>query len=205
MHGRAAYLAPRVSAGPGRARVRAAAAAVSLALALLVPAAGAPAQERPPEVEFLDAGTVLPSDLPFSEAVRVGGTLYLSGMVGVVPGTDSLVAGGIAPETRRTMRNIRAVLRAHGSSLSRVVKCTVFLDDIGEWDAFNEIYRGFFSDPYPARSALGADGLALGAAVEVECLAAAGPESGTRDGDGSGRGDSGRDAAGGGGGRGGAP
>lgn len=175
MHRRPADLASgvRTRAGGHPAPV-----AAFVALALVLAAAGAPGQERPTDVEYLDAGTVLPSDLPFSEAVRVDGTLYLSGMVGVVPGTDTLVAGGIGPETRRTMRNIRAVLRAHGSSLSRVVKCTVFLDDIGEWEAFNEIYRGFFADPYPARSALGADGLALGARVEVECLAAAGDESG---------------------------
>lgn len=142
------------------------------ASALAVPAAGA--QETAPEVEFLDAGTVLPADLPFSEAVRVDGVLYLSGMVGVVPGTDSLVAGGIGPESRQTLENIEAVLEAHGSSLDEVVKCTVFLADIGEWDAFNQIYRTFFSAPYPARSALGADGLALDARVEVECTAATG-------------------------------
>lgn len=146
--------------------------------AALVVAAGlaatpsAPAQQ--PEVEHLDAGTVLPSNLPFSEAVRVGGTLYLSGMVGVVPGTDSLVDGGIRAESRQTMENIRAVLRAHGSSLSRVVRCTVFMADIGEWATFNEVYASFFEPPYPARSALGADGLALGARVEVECVAAVG-------------------------------
>lgn len=145
-----------------------------LVLASLLVAAPAAGQEASPDVEFLNAGTVLPADLPFSEAVRVDDTLYLSGMVGVVPGTDSLVAGGIGPEARQTLENIEAVLRAHGSSLDRVVKCTVFLADIGEWDAFNQVYRTFFSDPYPARSALGADGLALDARVEVECTATAG-------------------------------
>lgn len=140
-----------------------------LAAALL--AAPAAAQEGAPDVEYLNAGTVLPADLPFSEAVRVDDMLYLSGMVGVVPGTDSLAAGGIAPESRQTLENIEAVLEAHGSSLERVVKCTVFLADIGEWDAFNRVYRTFFSAPYPARSALGADGLALDARVEVECMA----------------------------------
>lgn len=154
-------------------------AALAFAVLLLAAAGGAgvaPAQERPAEVEYLDAGTVLPADLPFSEAVRLGGTLYLSGMVGVVPGTDTLVAGGIGPEARRTMENIRAVLEAHDSSLEQVAKCTVFLADIGEWDAFNEVYRDFFDDPYPARSALGASGLALDARVEVECIAAADPD-----------------------------
>lgn len=145
-----------------------------LVLASLLAAAPSAGQEASPDVEYLDAGTVLPADLPFSEAVRVDDMLYLSGMVGVVPGTDSLVAGGIGPEARRTLENIEAVLRAHGSSLDRVVKCTVFLADIDEWDAFNRVYRTFFSDPYPARSALGADGLALDARVEVECTATTG-------------------------------
>lgn len=157
--------------------------AVAGGVLLFVLTASAPAtgQEAVPEVEHMDAGTVLPADLPFSEAVRLGGTLYLSGMVGVVPGTDTLVAGGIRAEARQTMENIRAVLRAHGSSLDRVVKCTVFLADIAEWGAFNEVYRGFFADPYPARSALGADGLALDARVEVECIAAAGRKRGKAD------------------------
>lgn len=174
----------RTSAGAVSLRRRARAAAIAIprsyaAVCLLLIAGLAAAgpvrgQERPPAVEYLDAGTVLPSDLPFSEAVRLGGTLYLSGMVGVVPGTDTLVSGGIRAEARRTMENIRAVLEAHGSSLERVAKCTVFMDEIAEWDAFNEVYRSFFEDPFPARSALGADGLALGARVEVECIAAAG-------------------------------
>ena len=147
---------------------------VLLAAASLLVAAPAAGQESAPEVEFLNAGTVLPADLPFSEAVRVDDMLFLSGMIGVVPGTDSLVAGGIAPEARQTLENIEAVLRAHGSSLDRVVKCTVFLADIGEWDAFNQVYRTVFSDPYPARSALGADGLALDGRVEIECTATVG-------------------------------
>ncbi len=142
-----------------------------LVLASCLAAGPAVGQETSSEVEFLNAGTVLPADLPFSEAVRVDDMLFLSGMIGVVPGTDSLVAGGIGSEARQTLENIRAVLRAHGSSLARVVKCTVFLADIGQWDAFNQVYRRFFSAPYPARSALGADGLALDARVEVECTA----------------------------------
>lgn len=172
----------RLPVAPRSARRRPAAAVALLLAPLLLsaPPAAAPATAQEPVVEYLNAGTVLPSDLPFSEAVRVDGTLFLSGMVGLVPGTDSLIAGGIGPETRQTMENIGSVLRAHGSSLERVVKCTVFLADIGEWDAFNQVYRTFFSPPYPARSALGADGLALGARVEVECMAAVG--SGSRGG-----------------------
>lgn len=145
---------------------------------LLVASAGlavttpVPAGEPEP-VEYLNSGKVLPSNLPFSEAVRVGDVLYLSGQVGVVPGTLKLVPGGIRDEARQAMENIRTTLEAHGLSMRDVVKCTVMLADISEWAAFNEIYKTFFSAPYPARSALGANGLALGARVEVECIAAA--------------------------------
>lgn len=124
------------------------------------------------EPVFLDSGAVLPTDLPFSEAVRVGDTVYLSGQIGVAPGTLELVPGGIAAEARQTMDNIRTTLEAHGLSLRDVVKCTVMLEDIGEWGAFNEVYGTYFeTGRYPARSAFGTDGLALGARVEVECLA----------------------------------
>jgi len=123
-------------------------------------------------MEFLNSGRVLPATLPFSEAVRHGDTLYLSGQVGIAPGTMALVSGGIREETRQTMENIKASLEAHGCSLANVVKCTVMLADISEWSAFNEVYVAYFSRPYPARSALGANGLALGARVEIECIAA---------------------------------
>ncbi len=146
--------------------------ALSVAAALAGPAF-AGAQERP-QVEFLNSGTVTPTTLPFSEAVRVGHTLYLSGQVGIKPGTLELAPGGIAGEARQTLENIRTTLETHGFSLSDVVKCTVMLADIAEWAAFNDVYRGFFAPPYPARSALGASGLALGARVEVECIAVKG-------------------------------
>ncbi|MCH2134196.1 MAG: Rid family detoxifying hydrolase [Phycisphaerales bacterium] len=126
------------------------------------------------QVEFLNPGTVLPSGFPFSEAVRVDNTLYLSGMVGVKPGTTELVAGGIEAESRQTMDNIRMTLEAHGASMDDVVKCTVMLADISEWSRFNDIYKTYFNGRYPARSALGANGLALGARIEVECIAVVG-------------------------------
>jgi 2-iminobutanoate/2-iminopropanoate deaminase len=135
-------------------------------------AAGAPGAAG--TVRFLDSGKVLPSSLPLSEAVRVGDMLYLSGQLGLAPGTLKLVPGGIRAEARQTMENIRTILEAHGSSLRDVVKCTVMLADMNEWGAFNEVYRDFFADRYPARSAFGASGLAMGARVEVECIAAAG-------------------------------
>ena len=128
-----------------------------------------------PHVEFLDSGKVLPRGLPFSEAVRVGDTLYLSGQIGVVPGKLELVKGGMEAEAKQTMANIDATLRAHGYALTDLVKCTVMLADMAEWGAFNAIYTTYFDGRYPARSALGANGLALGARVEVECIAARAP------------------------------
>jgi reactive intermediate/imine deaminase len=97
--------------------------------------------------------------------------LYLSGQIGT-DSTGRLVPGGIGPETRQTMENIRAVLEANESSLDRVVKCLVMLADMGEWGAMNQVYVEYFPTHLPARSALGANGLALGARVEIECTAA---------------------------------
>jgi reactive intermediate/imine deaminase len=108
---------------------------------------------------------------PFSEAVRVGNMLYLSGAIG----TDSsgkVVAGGIGPETRQTMENISATLARSSLTMANVVKCTVMLADIKEWPAMNEVYRTFFPGSKPARSAFAGTGLALNARVEIECLAA---------------------------------
>ncbi len=123
-------------------------------------------------VEYLTDGTIFPGDVPFSEAVRVGNTLWLSGMIGVEPGSMTLVPGGMEAETRRTMDNIKLTVEAHGYAMSDLVKCTAMLQDISEWGQFNDIYKTYFSDHFPARSALGANGLALGARVEVECIAA---------------------------------
>lgn len=109
--------------------------------------------------------------LPFSSAVRVGDMLYLSGEVGRVPGTTTLVAGGIVAETRQTLENIKAVLEYAGSSLRNVVKCTVFLADIAEYQSMNAVYREYFSVDPPARSTVAGSGLALGARVEIECTA----------------------------------
>jgi 2-iminobutanoate/2-iminopropanoate deaminase len=147
-----------------------------LALACVATATAPSADEARP-VEFLNSGKVLPANLPFSEAVRVGDTLYLSGQVGIVPGTMELVPGGIEAEARQTMENIRSILEAHGYTMTDVVKCTVTLADIGDWAAFNAVYRTYFTDHYPARSALGASGLALGARVEIECIAVRNPSA----------------------------
>ena len=122
------------------------------------------------DVEYLLMPGMEDLDLPFSSAVRVDNTLYLSGNLGNMPGSIELAEGGITGETRQTLENIKAVLEQFGSSMDEVVKCTVFLADMGEWGAMNEVYKTYFKNP-PARSALGANGLALGARVEIECIA----------------------------------
>ena len=110
-------------------------------------------------------------NLPFSDAVRVGNLLVLSGQLGNLPGTTELAPGGMAGEARQAMENVRAILERNGSSMEQVVKCTVMLTDIAEWPAFNEVYVTYFPGPKPARSAFAAAGLAFGAKVEVECWA----------------------------------
>jgi len=112
---------------------------------------------------------------PFSPAVRVGNMLYLSGQIGTPDATSgSVVPGGIEAETRQTLENIKDVLQRTGSSMDRVVKCTVMLADMREWDRMNVVYATYFPKNKPARSALGANGLALGARVEIECWATVG-------------------------------
>ncbi len=123
-----------------------------------------------PDVAYLQAPGTEDMNLPFSSAVRVDHLLYLSGSIGLVPGTRQLAEGGIQGETRQTLENISRTLQTFGSSMDKVVKCTVFLADMQEWGAMNEVYRTFFPNP-PARSALGASGLALNSRVEIECIA----------------------------------
>ena len=139
--------------------------AVMVATRLLYPSHGNSAK-------FLNSGKVLPKNLPFSEAVRHGGTLYLSGQIGIIPGSMKVASGGIKEEARQTMENIKTSLEAHGYTMAHLIKLTVMLKDMSEWSAFNEVYKTFFSGNYPVRSAFGANGLALGARVEVECIAA---------------------------------
>ncbi|MDF1503423.1 RidA family protein [Roseisolibacter sp. H3M3-2] len=109
---------------------------------------------------------------PFSPAVRHGGVLYLAGQIGT-DSTGRLVPGGLEAEARQMMENIRDVVQRSGSSMDRILKCTVFMADMREWPAMNAIYATYFPRRFPARSAFGATGLALGARVEIECLAAA--------------------------------
>jgi 2-iminobutanoate/2-iminopropanoate deaminase len=108
--------------------------------------------------------------LPFSEAVRAGNMLYLSGMLGT-DASGKLVAGGIKAEAKQVMDNIGASLARHGSSLDALVQCQVALADIADWPAFNEVYKGYFKTHFPSRMAYAASALALGGRVEVQCNA----------------------------------
>ena len=123
-------------------------------------------------MDYINSQAAQALKLPFSQAVRVGDILYLSGALGNVPGKLEVVPGGIEPETRQTMENIGALLEENGLTFADVFKCTVMLADMAEWDAFNRIYVSYFEPGrLPARSAFGANGLALGARLELECWA----------------------------------
>jgi 2-iminobutanoate/2-iminopropanoate deaminase len=115
-----------------------------------------------------------PAGLPFSSATRAGNLLFLAGQVGNTPGTRQLADTGIAGQTRQAFENIKTVLAAAGSSLERVVKCTVFLTSMGDYQAMNAVYATYFPKDPPARSTVAGSGLALGARVEIECIATAG-------------------------------
>jgi 2-iminobutanoate/2-iminopropanoate deaminase len=126
-----------------------------------------------PAVERIGEPTLNGQRLPFSDAVRVGDMLYLSGAIGI--GSDGKLPEGIDAQARQAMDNIGAVLKRSNLDWGDVVKCTVMLDNMADWPAFNKVYVTYFPDKmYPARSAFGADGLALGALLEIECMAYAG-------------------------------
>ena len=111
--------------------------------------------------------------LPFSSAVRAGDTVYLSGQIGF--GADGKLPATMDAQARLAMDNLGSALKQAGLGWGDVVKCTVMLDDMADWPAFNQVYVTYFPDnKFPARSAFGADGLALGALLEVECIAYAG-------------------------------
>ena len=144
--------------------------AIAFAVSLVL---NSPAMAQIPPVEHIGEPTINGQRLPFSEAVRVGDMLYLSGQLGNK--ADGTLPAGIDAQARQTMDNIGAVLKRQGLGWGDVVKCTVMLDNMADWPAFNQVYVTYFPDKkFPARSAFGADGLALGALLEVECWAYAG-------------------------------
>ena len=126
-----------------------------------------------PIVERIGEPSINGQRLPFSSAVRVGDMLYLSGQIG--NRADGTLPDGTEAQSRQVMDNIGGVLKSAGLSFDDVVKCTVMIDDIKQWGDFNKVYVTYFpARKFPARSAFGADGLALGALIEVECWAYAG-------------------------------
>ncbi len=127
------------------------------------------AQQAAADIEFIGSRP----NRALADAVRVGNTIYLSGKLGTAPGRG-LVEGGIEPETRQTMENIKSALEGLGATMDDVVKCTVFLADMAEWGAMNGVYTTYFTKHKPARSAVGVNGLAINARVEIECIAVIG-------------------------------
>lgn len=123
-------------------------------------------------VEVLGADKTRQLNLPFSEAVAVGELLFVSGQIGNRPGELKLVEGGIQAETRQAMSNIIAILEKYGSGVDKIAKCTIFIGDMAQWGQMNVAYLEALGDHRPARSAVGASGLALGGSVEIECIAA---------------------------------
>lgn len=112
-------------------------------------------------------------NVPYSDAVRYSNLIYLAGTIGALPSTREPVKGGITAETRQALENIKANLQQQGSSLERVVKCTVFLTDINDFEKMNAVYREYFPVNKPARSTVAVAALPAGAKVEIECVAAA--------------------------------
>ena len=108
---------------------------------------------------------------PYSQAIKVGNLVFASGQVPIVPATGEFVEGGIKEETRESLTNAKAILEEAGTSLSKVVKTTVYLSDMANFAAMNEVYAEFFTQPYPARSAVAVKTLPKNALVEVECIA----------------------------------
>lgn len=124
-----------------------------------------------PDIEYFTGVAKAGMDLPFSKAVLVGNTIYLSGELGIDPATNELTPGGAGPETTQIFRNMERTLDEFDADLSDVVKCTVFLGDMADYGEMNAAYAAALPSPKPARSTFGVNGLALGAALEIECLA----------------------------------
>jgi 2-iminobutanoate/2-iminopropanoate deaminase len=108
---------------------------------------------------------------PYSQAIEVNGFIFASGQIPIDPETGKLVSGGIREQTRQALTNAGNILKEAGTSLNRVVKTTVYLDSMDDFSAMNEVYAGFFTEPFPARSAVAVKKLPMGALVEVEVLA----------------------------------
>jgi 2-iminobutanoate/2-iminopropanoate deaminase len=161
---------------PNAGRYRLAAQPALLPVALLL---GACAAAAPPELagDGPRRHVISPPGAtriaPYASAVRTGNLIFFSGVIGTLPGSRELAPGGVQPELRQAFENLRGIMDAAGVGTGDMVKCTVFLADIREFDAMNEVYAAFFGADPPARTTLGAAGLPLNARVEVDCIAAA--------------------------------
>lgn len=111
---------------------------------------------------------------PYSQAIEVNGFVYASGQLPIDPATGAFPEGGVKEQTRQSLLNVKAILEEAGFALSNVVKTTVYLADMGDFAAMNEVYSQFFAQPFPARSAIAVKALPKGALVEVEVVAARG-------------------------------
>ncbi len=111
---------------------------------------------------------------PYSQAIQVGNLVYTSGQIPINPATGSFVEGGIQEQTRQSLNNVKAILEEAGLGMENVIKTTVFMADMGDFAAMNEVYAQFFVEPYPARSAIAVKTLPKGALVEIEVVAAKG-------------------------------
>jgi 2-iminobutanoate/2-iminopropanoate deaminase len=108
---------------------------------------------------------------PYSQGIDTGDLVFCAGQAALDPATGKLIEGDVQAQTRRALENLRAVLQAAGTDLQHAVKTTVFLTDMGDFKAMNEVYAQFFAEPFPARSTVAVKGLPLGAAVEIELIA----------------------------------
>lgn len=145
---------------------------LAIATGVLMMSSAADAQTRP-AVEHFGRPALNNQPLPFSDAVRVGDVLYLSGQLGI--GADGKLPEGIEAQTKQTLENIGAILKRAGLGYEDVFHCTAMLSDMANWPAMNKVYVTYFPEgKRPARSAFGANGLALGALIELECQAYAG-------------------------------
>ena len=145
----------------------------AVAAGALLMTSGATAAPLRPSVEHFGRPALNSQPLPFSDAVRVGDVLYLSGQIGIGP--DGKLPSGIEAQTRLAMDNLGAVLKRAGLGYGDIFHCTALLADMKDWPAFNKVYVPYFpAGKMPARSAFGANGLALGALLEIECQAYAG-------------------------------
>lgn len=160
-------IAPRTARAPRPARILRATLVLALAFALV----SCTARRTAPAAEVVAPENAPLAGLPFSRAVRAGDLIFLSGAIGTRPGTTGLVSDDVGEQTTQTLANIRAVLQAAGADLGDVVKCTVFLVDMGDYGAMNDAYARVWPGAPPARSTMAGSGLALDAKVEIECIA----------------------------------